>query len=323
VIERLVVVWRVTTRCNLGCGFCAYDRALQFARHDASELTARALGQALAEERRQSGRTIHVSFLGGEPWLWPLLPQVARDYAALGLSLGITSNGTGLKQPAALELLLDCFDELTLSLDGLPATHNRLRAWPRGHEQVFGALERLLEARRRRARPLRVRVNTVLMRDNVAEFGELCRSLARLGVDEVSLNRLGGRDRPDFFAQHRLGAADLAELMRELPALRRELSPRGLCIVGSDAYLERLVSLERGERASLAACNPGQTFLFVDEHGQVAPCSFTLPEYGEPVQAGMTATALSRSFSLRQCSRRAAACDDCQSTHVFGKFRGA
>ena len=313
--ERLVVVWRVTTRCNLACGFCAYDRRLPLSRRDASEATARALGQALAAERGRTGRDIHVSFLGGEPWLWPHFPAVARDFKERGLSLGVTTNGTTLSKPAALELLLECFDELTVSLDGLAQTHDRLRGWPGGHDIVLKALAKLLA--QRAAKP-RVRVNTVLMRDNIAELAELCRALANLGVDELSFNRLGGRDRPEFFAEHRLRPERLALALNEVEALRREL-PR-LRILGSPQYGQRLLALERDERAAVADCQPGQSFLFVDELGQVAPCSFSTTEYGEPVG---DVAALPSLFSERQLLGRARSCDDCQSTHVFGKFRGA
>ena len=42
---------------------------------------------------------------------------------------------------------------------------------------------------------LKVRVNIVLMRDNIAGFAPLCRMLAGWGVDEISFNQ-AGRARP-------------------------------------------------------------------------------------------------------------------------------
>ena len=56
VAERLVVVWRVTTRCNLACGFCAYDRALPFARRETDEASARVLGRSLARLKGENER---------------------------------------------------------------------------------------------------------------------------------------------------------------------------------------------------------------------------------------------------------------------------
>jgi MoaA/NifB/PqqE/SkfB family radical SAM enzyme len=326
-VARLVVVWRVTTRCNLACGFCAYDRTLPFVRCDTAEASARSLGRSLAQTREASGQDVHVSFLGGEPFAWEPLPRVARHFAELGLSLGITTNGVSLGGAAARELLLDCFDEVTLSVDGLGAVHDGLRAWPGGFDRLKASLSDLAREKTRRGRGPVVRVNTVLMRDNIQEFPELCRALASLGVQELTFNRLGGRDRPEFFAAHRLRPADLEQLARELPDLRRELSRRGLSILGGRGYLERLLSLEHGERVAVGDCEPGRHFVFVDERGRIAPCSFTLDDYGEPAsEAARPAgnfSELPRRFLARQRAERVGACGDCASTQVFEKFRGA
>jgi MoaA/NifB/PqqE/SkfB family radical SAM enzyme len=324
--ERLVVVWRVTTRCNLACGFCAYDRTLPFERRDAHEATAGLLGHALARTRAGLGQDVHVSFLGGEPFSWEPLPRVARLYGELGLSLGVTTNGVSLSRPATRELLLECFDEVTLSIDGLGAVHDDLRAWPNGFAQLTAGLAALRRDRDLRGRGPLIRVNTVLMRENIEQFPDLCRALALLGVQQLSFNRLGGRDRPDFFAAHRLTPEQLEQLAAELPALRRELATEGLSLLGAPAYLERLASLERGQAVAIGDCEPGRRFLFVDEQGRLAPCSFTLDDYGEPTAEVAAATGdllqLPRRFLARQRAARAAACDDCASTHVFEKFRG-
>jgi MoaA/NifB/PqqE/SkfB family radical SAM enzyme len=322
--ERLVVVWRVTTHCNLSCGFCAYDRRLPLARHDVAEAQALVLGAALARERERSQREVHVSFLGGEPFAWQPLPRVARELAASGLTLGITTNGSQLSAVWARELLLDCFAEVTLSIDGLADVHDRLRGWSGGFERLVVSLRQLAEAKKLRGRGPLLRVNTVLMRDNLEQFPELCRTLASLGIEELTFNRLGGRDRPDFYAAHRLSAAALEHFAEQLPSLRSELLTRGLRLQGASLYVERLLSLERAEPLSVPSCEPGRRFLFLDEHGMQAPCSFTLDSYGEPASASADGLAeLAGRFSLRQLSERATACNDCQSTQVAGKFRGA
>ncbi|HYQ16987.1 MAG TPA: radical SAM protein [Polyangiaceae bacterium] len=313
--ERLVVVWRVTTRCNLSCGFCAYDRSLPFARHDADEASALRFGESLATAANHRAGGVHVSLLGGEPLLWEPLPRVARHFAALGLSLGLTSNGVGLRSAALRQLVLDCFDELTLSVDGVGATHDALRGWPGGYERLLATIAELGRGK------LKLRVNVVLMRENIEQFAELCRELAKVGVAEVTFNRLGGRDRPEFFRAERLAPEQLEQLARQLPALRRELATLGLSLRGGSSYLERLVSLERGEPVAVASCEPGERFLFVDEHGNVAPCSHTLGSYGEPLPGALAELPLR--FLVRQRASRAAVCDDCPSTQVFEKFKGA
>ena len=80
--ERLVVVWRVTTRCNLACPFCACDRTLARPRPEADpDLIARA-GSSLARWSEMMRRTI-CDF----PWL-------CRELASWGIR-EITCNQLG------------------------------------------------------------------------------------------------------------------------------------------------------------------------------------------------------------------------------------
>ena len=72
-------------------------------------------------------------------------------------------------------------------------------------------------------------------------------------------------------------------------------------------------------------CAPGERFLFVDEQGRLAPCSFTCADYGLHVDE---VRGLEDLFALpgrlRAARRRAPAaiCGDCPSNHVFAKFAG-
>ena len=319
--ERLVVVWRVTTRCNLSCGFCAYDRRLAIPRSEVDEAAARRVALALAAHGQRTARQIHLSLLGGEPFLWRPLANVAADFARLGLSLGITTNGTALSAASAQQLLLEHFDEVTVSVDGLAETHDRLRGWAGGLAQLGRSLRALAEAKKARGRGPVLRVNTVLMRDNVSQLAELGRMLADWGVEELTFNRLGERDRPEFFAQHRLGVGALEGLARLLPALRVELAQRGLKLRGSDTYVRRLLELERGLPTGGSLCDPGAEFLFLDEQGRSAPCSFTLDDLGQPWPTNQhELVGLPKRFLLQQ-SAGMTACRDCRSTQVAGKFR--
>jgi MoaA/NifB/PqqE/SkfB family radical SAM enzyme len=297
---RLVVVWRVTERCDLACGFCAYDRTLRFRRRDADgdevlRFAALAAGWAAAR-----GREVLFSWLGGEPALWPPLIPVSRALRARGARISLTSNGRILRH---LEFAAE-LDELTLSLDGPPAIHDALRG-PGSAAAVLDGL-RLLAARS--PRPL-LRVNTVLMRDNVAAFDELARLVA--GADELTFNGLGGRDRPAFHAAHHLRPHDVAAFAARLPALRRELP---VAIRGGDGYLARLSASAAGAAMPVDDCRPGDDFWFVDVDGRLSACSHTP---GIPIAELADLDDVARRLRARP---RAAACDDCPSTQVHRKF---
>lgn len=322
----MIVVWRVTEQCNLSCGFCAFDRRLNRVRNAADPAYVRKFGSALAQHQRVSGETILVSWLGGEPLLWSPLAELTRYFTRdLGLSVSTTTNGTALHQPSVREHLIEYYRELTVSVDAIGEKHDILRGAPGLFSRVRGGMRLLARERDLREAPLKLRVNVVLMRSTFDEFSLLCRELATWGVQEISFNALGGRDRPEFFARESL-LPKQAELLREsIPALRRELADLGVGLLGSEAYLNRIVSSAYGHRLQVDDCNPGRTFLFIDELGRVAPCSFTSQEYGlkegEFASAENPVGALEMYFRAQRQLACAAACNDCPSTHVFTKFQ--
>ncbi|MDX2225933.1 MAG: radical SAM protein [Verrucomicrobiae bacterium] len=323
---RLVVVWRVTTACNLGCGFCAYDRRRLFERKSMDPAEVIRVGRLFASYGRKTGRQVLLSWLGGEPLLWSPLREVGQTLAEeQALAQSVTTNGYALESADMREFLLDSFEEVTVSVDALGVVHERLRGWHGGFDRLRNGVTRLICERRKLCPDFRVRVNVVLMRDTFRDFGVLCRELAGWGVDEVTYNLLGGRDRPEYFQENKLMPADVGLFLNQLPSLKAEMTRRGLILKGGDSYHARLMASAEGRPVPVEDCSPGQQFLFINEEGIVSPCHFTTSEYGESVSqwrslediggvAGRWAAARRRS--------RATTCDDCPSTQTFGKFEG-
>lgn len=319
----MIVVWRITTRCNLACPFCAYDRRLPFTRRQVEASKIRTFCETLAAYQRTSGDRVLVSWIGGEPLLLPELPELTRYATSLGLRVSATTNGSALRSPVLRQHILDHYAELTVSLDAPDATHDALRGWHGGFASLQETIPQLSAARVAQNRLLKLRLNTVLLRSTISLFATLARTAASWGVDELTFNTLGGRDRPEFFSQNRPTPAQLADFARQLHPLRTELSPRGLRIAGSSAYLDRLQASARNESRPITHCGPGEQFLFIDEHDRVSPCSFTSDTLGIPL-ADLNSlekiAALPGIFAASQRSLAPSVCSDCPSTHVFEKF---
>lgn len=319
----MIVVWRVTERCNLACPFCAYDRREPRTRAVADPASVLAFGRALSAYQHALGDSVLVSWLGGEPLLWRSLTALTETFTReLGLRVSATTNGTTLASAAVRAHVVAHYTELTVSVDGFAPLHDTLRGWPGGFETLRRAVRSLADERGTAGTPL-LRANIVLMRDNVADFERLCLALASWGIDEITFNQLGGNDRPEFYPAHRLRTEDVVDLDERVALLRERLAPVGVRLGGSGRYVERIVSTSLGRRLPVDDCAPGETFLFVNEGGLVAPCSFTGDEYAVPLGELTTAAdiaALPRRFAAVRAARRAAACDDCPSTRVFAKF---
>ena len=318
----MIVVWRITQHCNLRCPFCEWDRSLARPRVHADPREVLRFATLLAGWQAATGRRVLVSWLGGEPLLWPALADVTAQVRAQGLAQSATTNGTPLGQPKMQDLVLSRFAELTVSIDGFADFHNPMRAWPGGFAKLREAVQ-ALAARRACRDALRLRANVVLMRQNLRAFPDLCETLSDWGIDEITFNALGGRDRPEFYPCHALQPDDVAWLRGVLPALRSSLAARGTRLPGEGSYLDRFAAAASGQPIAVADCGPGQDLLFIDEHGVIAPCDFTVAGYGVPTTSLTTVDdllALPARFAARQREARAAACDDCRSTRVFAKF---
>lgn len=316
----MIVVWRVTQQCNLACPFCAYDRRLPGPRGSIEPDRVLRFGEVLADYQRARDRVL-LSWLGGEPFLWPPLIEISARLGGLGIAQSATTNGTALASPAVRAQVLAHFAELTVSVDAFAPVHDALRGWPGGWRQLQEVLATLVA--RRRERPLKLRANVVLMRETLPTFGELCETLADWGIDEITFNALGGRDRPQFFPAHRLHPADAAALSELLPGLRSRLVARGVRLCGASEYLGRIMASARDEHLPVDDCAPGKGFLFVDEYGNISPCSFTTDGFGASINEIRSAddlAALAAHFSDRRAKAPAEVCGDCPSTQVFSKF---
>lgn len=309
----LVIVWRITTACDLACPFCAYSRELRFPRQQVS--AAQVL--AFTEVVRRAGRAAHLSWLGGEPLLWPPLAEVSRRLHTQGFSLGLTTNGTHLWRH--LDLITKHYSLITLSLDGPSNFHDALRGAPGLTADLQTAVREIKNRKESDGVGPEIRVNTVLMRSNLCGFGELLAKLCGWGVDSVTFNALGGWDRPgEFYEREKLTPEDLAWLRAQLPRWREQFA--SLKIYGDENYLRRLELSALNHPYPIADCQPGQNFLFINEHGLVSPCSFTSQGYGVPISQIQALDDLPALFHHRQQHQRYTACDDCRSTQVFGKF---
>jgi MoaA/NifB/PqqE/SkfB family radical SAM enzyme len=320
----MIVVWRVTQDCNLSCPFCSYDRTVRRPRQDASVSQIVRFGRLLRDFQNISADRVLVSWIGGEPLLWPPLEALTVLFTEeLGLKVSTTTNGTTLSSPRVRRYLVESYQELTISIDGIGKAHDELRGWRDGYNKLALNVCRLAAEKRAAGSALKLRVNVVLMRDTFDQFRDLCLELSAWGIEEITFNQLGGNDRPDFFRHNRLDADHAEWLEHNLPSLRKELMDCGLELRGGPDYLRRIRASVHDQKLPVEDCAPGEGFLFVDEHGRIAPCSFTAASYWIAIDELVDVddlAGLPGRFRARRGERRAQACGDCHSTHVFGKF---
>jgi AdoMet-dependent heme synthase len=322
--NRLVVLWRVTSTCNLGCHFCGYSKFLKRPNLNAAEEEVHNFMSLLGSYSREFDRDVLVTWLGGEPFLWPPLLGISRACKTqFGLKTGVTTNGQPLGREALRQQVVDIFDEVTISIDGIGSTHDRLRNEAGLFESLKQNIIRIRDDKFRAGKGPLIRVNTILTRGTVSLFEDLCLEISRWGVEEITFNQLGGNERPEFYPDNCLTREQVDSFNNRLPIIRERLASLGVTIPGSKSYLERILYTVIGSKIPVADCSPGKEFLFIDEYGKVSPCSFTCNEYGvnlSDLKSISDIAGLPERYCRLRIEKSAAPCGDCHSTQFFGKY---
>lgn len=128
-----------TRRCNLRCLHC-YSSSGPDQRE---ELEADLLINAI-QDANSAGYNV-VSFSGGEPLLYKPLRQILDIVHDFGMITTVTTNGMLLDEKR-IEILKGRTDLLAISLDGVPASHNRMRANPKAFDKMSDCLKRVKQA---------------------------------------------------------------------------------------------------------------------------------------------------------------------------------
>lgn len=173
-----------------------------------------------------------ISFCGGEPFIHRDFVDIARRGVALGLKVQITTNG-GLVTRETLERLrgVDC---LTVSIDGLAATHDRIRG-------VKGAFAHACEALRLAAEVGITRgTNTVIQRDNAGELLDLFHALLDATHGRLDYVRHAPVEVTPEIVDLMIPAADLPLVAEQLRAIAAECERRGIWFSHRKQLLEHL-----------------------------------------------------------------------------------
>ncbi len=107
-------------QCNLSCLHCYSSSSPNEKGHLTLELLCDAVSDAAHEGFN------YVSLSGGEPMLYKPLTELLEHAHQLGMRTAVTTNGMLLTE-RKIERLRDVVDVLAISIDGIPASHNRIR----------------------------------------------------------------------------------------------------------------------------------------------------------------------------------------------------
>ena len=258
-------IWELTTRCNLRCIHCESGAGVQ----RADELTTRealSLCDALADAGCEQ-----CNLSGGEPLLRPDWQQICGRLVDRGMRVTLVTNGTLLDELTAHTCREVGVSAVAMSIDGMRATHDRIRRWGARGASSFGKVVQAIGAVQKVG--LMPAAITHVNQWNLGELASLHALLRQWGVDywQVQLGLPLGRMRqlPDYM----LTPGQLPQLARTLAELLRTgLSPR-LRVTDTIGYYTKLEPVLRPRGSVWTGCYAGVLTVGIDSNGDIKGCS--------------------------------------------------
>ena len=271
-------------RCNLECTMCPFWR-----REDEPLLTVREEVRMM-EALARAGVSF-LGFEGGEPLLRPDLPAILEE-AHARFHTSLVTNGWLLSQ--RYREIRKHLEYLFVSLDGIGATHDRMRGIPRSFERAVAGI-RLV------GQEVPVAVSHTITKDNLGHAERLVALAQELGV------RITVQVAYDYSSAD--SASPGAEALR--PTLTRllELKRAGAPLLESVEYFEALLTSWYG--GDPWHCRPWMT-INIDPAGRIVMPCYVLQEYSGNLPVwDVDVRELWNSFDwdrYRSCNKCALAC---------------
>ncbi len=277
-VNRPLVVWNTTNRCNLKCKHCyieAEDKAYS------SELTtseAVTFIHDLAEMRVPV-----LLFSGGEPIIRQDIYELGKLAGELGLRPVISSNGTLITDEIAKKIVAADFKYVGVSIDGAPATHDDFR----NHKGAFQAAIEGIKACQNQG--LKTGVRFTVNKLNQKDLPEVFEILEREKIPRFCMYHLVYAGRGEEMIDLDTTISEKREILDYVSRKTVELHKKGveIEILTTDNHADGIYLLNKirekephrvDEVIQLlqmhGGCSAGTKFANVGPQGDVHPCQF-------------------------------------------------
>ncbi len=260
------VVWEITLKCNLACQHCG-SRAGEAREH---ELTTEE-GLDLIRQLADAGIT-EVTLIGGEAYLRPDWLTLAKAINEAGMVCGMVTGGLGINGFTARKMKEAGLATVSVSIDGLQATHDLLRGKQGSFKACFDTIRHLREA------GLSVSFNTQINRRSAPELPRLYDLCREAGVSswQFSLTVPMGNaaDHPELLIQ----PAEVPHVFAMLARVATRAHQDGISVQpGNDIgyfgpYENILRAFDHSKGFYWQGCQAGNAGLGIEADGKIKGC---------------------------------------------------
>lgn len=260
------VVWELTLRCDHACTHCGSRAGVARERELSTDEAMRVVGELAELGARE------VALIGGEAYLHGGFLAIVRALTERGIGAALVTGGRGITEELARELAAAGLTQASVSIDGLEATHDRMRNLRGSWRAAMTALDRL------HAAGIATASNINLNRTNHADLEALYAELRARGIRawQIQLTVPLGRaaDRPEMLLQ----PWQLVEVVPRIAALKQRARADGITITpgnnlgyfGPEEVLLR--SIDAGDRDHWQGCQAGRFVMGIEADGGVKGC---------------------------------------------------
>lgn len=260
----IYAVWEITLACDLACRHCGSragrDRPDELSTEECLDLVDQMAELGVRE----------VSLIGGEAYLRDDWVDIIRHIRGHGMMALMTTGGRGLNAERCQAAQEAGLQSVSVSVDGLEETHDRLRGVKGSHRSAFEAFDNL------RAAGIRVSANTQVNRLSMPELPAILEDIIAAGIHswQIQLTVAMGRaaDEPEILLQ----PYDLLELFPLLAQLKARCDEAGVRVWPGNniGYFGPYESTLRGTmpRGHMASCGAGRATLGIEADGAIKGC---------------------------------------------------
>ncbi len=260
-------VWEVTLQCNLACQHCG-SRAGTAREGELS--TEEALD--VVRQLKEVGIT-EVTLIGGEAFLRPDWLTLVRAISDAGMAPTMATGGYGINRFTAQKMKDAGLLQVSVSIDGLEATHDRLRGTPGSWEQCFKSLENF------QAVGLPYGVNTQINRHSAPELPRLYELIRDAGARGWQYTLTVPMGNATEWPENIIQPYELLELFPVLARLTNRATSEGMVVmpgndIGFFGPYEQVLRKSHHEIGTWwQGCCAGSAGIGIEADGKIKGCS--------------------------------------------------
>lgn len=277
--------FELTEKCNLNCFHCGSSC-------DGSKghgLSLDKYKDILSDVKDNVKDKPMVFLTGGEPLLYPSFFELVEHIHNEGFNWGMTSNGLLITDEVAKRLKDAGMFSISISIDGLPESHDRYRGVKGAYDRAMRGIDALIQNEACK----NVMVTTVVNHENINELDALLDVMNGIDIDEWRLLGIEPIGRAEDSKDMLLTPDDYKRLMEFVKEKRKEGLPveYGCC-----HYLG--LNYEVEVRDWYWFCNSGVHTASIRVNGDVTGC-LDIPKNSKAIQGNANDTPFSTIWEER------------------------